>query len=146
MSSMKQPETDPRFPGGRWVGFWIQKVYPAGRHSTSLTLHFADGLMEGEGRDWVATYTVRGRYSLADGRCNWIKQYTGKHAVFYEGFNEGKGIWGTWSIPEADAKGGFHIWPEDMGDPTPDHLREEADAPNEEEREAEPLDLLREYV
>lgn len=30
--------------------------------------------------------------------------------VFYRGFREGKGIWGTWEITNF-AHGGFHIWP-----------------------------------
>ena len=30
--------------------------------------------------------------------------------VFYRGFGEGKGIWGTWEI-RWEARGGFHIWP-----------------------------------
>jgi hypothetical protein len=34
----------------------------------------------------------------------------GAHDVFYRGFREGKGIWGTWEILW-DARGGFHIWP-----------------------------------
>ena len=33
-----------------------------------------------------------------------------RHDVFYRGFREGKGIWGTWEILW-DARGGFHIWP-----------------------------------
>ena len=31
-------------------------------------------------------------------------------AVFYCGFRESKGIWGTWEIL-SDIRGGFHIWP-----------------------------------
>ena len=62
------------------------------------------------------------------------KRYLGKHDVFYQGFNEGKGIWGVWEIPpEFNAgivsRGGFHIWPEGMPDPTTPHLHEEADVP-----------------
>jgi hypothetical protein len=30
--------------------------------------------------------------------------------VFYRGFREGKGIWGTWEI-SVIGHGGFHIWP-----------------------------------
>lgn len=32
------------------------------------------------------------------------------HDVFYKGFREGKGIWGTWEIRKV-GRGGFHIWP-----------------------------------
>ena len=43
--------------------------------------------------------------------------------------NEGKGIWGTWEIDAT--RGGFHIWPEGMGDPTAPALEAEAEAPAE---------------
>ena len=133
--SRPQPETDPRFPSGRWIGFFVQKHPPRGKHSMELDLTFVDGVLSGDGRDWVGKFTVRGRYSLADGRCQWSKQYLGKHAVFYEGFNEGQGIWGAWHIPAGtltvDVSGGFHIWPEEMPDPTGRHLTEEAEVPAE---------------
>jgi hypothetical protein len=89
--------------------------------------------MTGEGRDWVGNFIVRGRYDLADGKCYWTKRYIGKHDVFYQGFNEGKGIWGTWEIPGSPSdpgmRGGFHIWPEGMTDPTGSHLSAEAELP-----------------
>jgi hypothetical protein len=98
-----------------------------------LLLTFAQGNMTGEGRDVVGSFIVRGKYELLDGKCHWTKRYIGKHDVFYHGFNEGKGIWGVWEIPEmrglAAQRGGFHIWPEGMGDPTQLNLTEEADLP-----------------
>ena len=124
-------ETDPRFPSGPWVGFFLQKIHP-GRSRMELRLTFRNGALEGEGRDWVGTFVVRGRYTVEDGRCHWTKRYLGKHDVFYKGYNEGKGIWGLWEIPSEPAynlRGGFHIWPEGMADPTGDHLTEEADPP-----------------
>jgi hypothetical protein len=135
MNNKPELETDPRFPSGRWIGFFVQKQVAPGRHGTELHLTFHDGQFSGEGRDWVGKYTVHGRYSLQDGRCHWTKQYLRKHTVFYTGFNEGKGIWGTWSIPASDKSvelhGGFHIWPEDMPEPTGEHLTEQADIPLE---------------
>ena len=137
---MKEPEridleTDPRFPSGRWVGFWIQRYAPAGRHQTELTLRFCGGTLNGEGRDWVGRYAVQGTYDLADGRCRWTKRYLERHDVFYEGFNEGRGIWGSWSIRDDDGSvaghGGFHIWPEGLPDPTLERLSEEAPVPAE---------------
>jgi hypothetical protein len=35
--------------------------------------------------------------------------------VFYRGFREGKGIWGTWEIAIL-SRGGFHIWPRQAGE------------------------------
>src|SRR4051812_1930084 len=90
-------ETDPRFPSGPWVGFFLQPVLP-GRHMMDLHLVFRHGSLTGEGRDWVGKFLVRGKYTVEDGKCYWTKRYVGKHDVFYAGFNEGKGIWGTWEI------------------------------------------------
>ncbi len=129
-----QGETDPRFPSGRWTGYFLQKLIP-GKHQMELLLTFRRGEIKGEGRDWVGAFIVRGRYNLADGRCHWVKRYLGKHDVFYEGFNEGKGIWGTWELPEngllAGQKGGFRIWPEGMADPDTNQLAESAQVPDE---------------
>ena len=128
-------EQDPRFPSGPWVGFFLQPSLP-GRHTMELRLTFAKGQLQGEGRDCVGAFLLRGRYAIEDGKCHWTKRYLAKHDVFYQGYNEGKGIWGLWEIPpEQNAgqcwRGGFHIWPEGMPDPTGDRLAEEADVPDE---------------
>jgi hypothetical protein len=127
-------ETDPRFPSGPWIGFFLQKAMP-GRHRMELRLQFRNGTLTGEGRDWVGAFIIRGQYTIADGRCHWQKRYLAKHDVFYNGFNEGKGIWGVWEIPTEvlpDVRtGGFHIWPEGLPDPTQPTLSEEADLPVE---------------
>src|SRR6516225_5481717 len=97
-------ETDPRFPSGPWVGFFLQRQIP-GKHQMELRLSFRQGSMTGEGRDWVGDFVIRGAYNVADGRCYWTKRYLGKHDVFYQGFNEGKGIWGQWEIPPEQNRG-----------------------------------------
>src|SRR5262245_27344283 len=122
--NLPQFETDPRFPSGPWVGFFLQRSLP-GRHNMELRLTFKTGDLSGEGRDWVGEFLVKGRYNLSDGKCHWTKKYIGKHDVFYQGFNEGKGIWGVWEITIPGhilSKGGFHIWPEGLGDPTNEYL------------------------
>ena len=125
-------ETDPRFPSGPWTGFFLQPALP-GRHQMELRLTFRGGTLTGEGRDLVGEFVLRGHYDLADGRCYWTKRYLGKHDVFYQGFNEGKGIWGVWEIPASEEfgaqRGGFHIWPEGMPDPSHPALSEAADPP-----------------
>lgn len=125
-------ETDPRFPSGPWTGFFLQPV-KRGRHLMELRLTFRGGDVTGDGRDWVGKFLVFGRYTVADGKCSWTKRYLGMHDVFYKGFNEGKGIWGTWEIPPSQDStgwhGGFHIWPEGMGDPSQPALGAEADLP-----------------
>ncbi len=119
-------ETDPRFPSGPWVGFFVQKYPPLGRQSMELRLTFRNGVLKGEGRDLLGAFLVTGRYEVGDGQCHWTKRYIGRHDVFYKGFNEGKGIWGGWQIPghgiSPDLHGGFHIWPEGLPDPTEQHL------------------------
>ena len=118
------------FPSGPWTGFFLYPSEP-GRYQMELRLTFAAGRMSGNGRDCVGEFTVEGVYDDADGKCSFTKRYVGRHAVHYTGFNEGKGIWGTWMLSRV--KGGFHIWPEGMADPTVQHLSEEADEPIEVE-------------
>lgn len=126
-------ETDSRFPSGPWTGFFLQPLLP-GQHWMELRLTFRAGRLDGEGRDRVGAFRIQGRYSVADGKCSWSKRYLGRHEVLYQGYNEGQGIWGTWEIPTEPAhnrRGGFHIWPEGMADPTSRRLHEEADVPDE---------------
>jgi hypothetical protein len=108
------PEADPRFPGGPWTGFFLQYWLP-GRQRTDVDLDFAGGSLAGTGTDRVGRYTVDGTYDPVTGRCEWTKQYVGKHRVAYRGVNDGHGIWGVWEIRilrglYAD-RGGFHLWP-----------------------------------
>jgi hypothetical protein len=122
-------EQDSRFPSGPWKGFFLQPIL-AGRHWMELNLTFRRGVLRGEGRDRVGRFLFRGRYEVKSGKCWWTKQYLGKHAISYQGYNEGKGIWGTWDYPPTPGwKGGFHIWPVAMGDPTQQRLAEELDEP-----------------
>lgn len=121
------PSTD-LFPSGPWTGFFLDPRAP-GRHQMEFRLAFANGRMTGDGRDRVGQFTIDGVYDDASGKCSFTKQYIGQHAVHYTGFNEGKGIWGTWLL--SGIRGGFHIWPEGMADPTVEHLSEEVDEPIE---------------
>jgi len=121
-------EHDERFPSGPWTGFFLQKL-GSGRHWMELHLTFRSGKITGDGRDWVGQFAITGRYSSQDGKCRWVKRYVGKHDVGYEGYNEGRGIWGLWNINVPPMRGGFHIWPIGMPDPTQNRLGEEADIP-----------------
>lgn len=75
-----------------------------------LDLSFANGTMTGTGSDNVGRFLIRGRYDTSNQECYWTKSYIGAHDVFYRGFREGRGIWGTWEIGRL-SRGGFHIWP-----------------------------------
>jgi hypothetical protein len=80
-----------------------------------LGLTFANGNMRGDGVDDVGRFLIKGRYDAASGECYWTKSYLGAHDVFYRGFREGKGIWGTWEIT-IQSHGGFQIWPRRAGE------------------------------
>jgi hypothetical protein len=110
----KSLETDERFPTGPWTGYFLQPGFP-NQFRMKLALTFQNGRMTGDGSDYVGPFLISGRYAVEDGKCFWTKQYIGRHQVHYQGYNEGKGIWGTWEI-RREWSGGFHIWPEGMAD------------------------------
>ena len=76
----------------------------------NLHLDFAGGAVAGDGNDDVGRFVIRGKYNCVNRECHWTKTYPGSHDVYYRGFREDKGIWGTWEIAIL-AHGGFHIWP-----------------------------------
>ena len=96
------------FPSGPWTGFYNYR--PGDRHRMDLHLTFANGNLSGDGVDDIGRFLIKGRYDTASRECYWTKTYVGAHDVFYRGFREGKGIWGTWEIT-IQLHGGFHIWP-----------------------------------
>lgn len=128
-------ETDPRFPSGPWTGFFLQPGTPE-RHWMELDLVFRDAIMAGAGRDRVGRFTISGRYYVDTGRAHWTKTYVAEHSITYSGYNEGKGIWGVWEY-QSNWRGGFHIWPVAMGDPTQQKLAEAVDVPNAAEEPVE---------
>src|SRR5438132_590989 len=91
-------ETDPRFPSGKWAGYYLLQQTKNQRHPTEMCLTFDRGIMTGDGRDKVGDFVIAGEYATDSGKCHWKKSYVDQHDVFYDGFNEGKGIWGVWSI------------------------------------------------
>jgi hypothetical protein len=101
------------FPSGPWTGFYNYR--PGDRHRMDLHLNFARGNMSGDGADDIGRFLIKGRYDAATLECHWTKSYLGAHDVFYKGFREGKGIWGTWEIGRR-FHGGFHIWPRAAGE------------------------------
>ena len=96
------------FPPDRGPGF--PHTATDWENSAWISLSFAQGSITGDGYDPQAPFIIRGRFDAASGECHWTKTYPGAHDVFYRGFREDKGIWGTWEIQQC-ARGGFHIWP-----------------------------------
>ncbi len=93
-----------------------------------LHLDFNNGNMRGEGNDDVGRFFIQGRYDAKSRECCFTKAYFGAHTVYYRGFREGKGIWGTWEI-SALWHGGFHIWPQQAGEGEGRTRTTEADLP-----------------
>ncbi len=104
---------EPLFPSGPWVGFY--NYSPGQRHRMQLHLSFVNGVLTGDGMDDIGRFLIKGHYDAGTRECYWTKSYIGRHDVFYRGFREGKGIWGTWEIT-VFAHGGFHIWPRAQGE------------------------------
>ncbi len=111
------PVSESLFPSGPWVGFY--NYQPGDRHRMDLNLTFAGGQMMGDGNDDIGRFHINGRYDAPTRECHWTKTYVGAHDVFYRGFREGKGIWGTWEIAQY-SHGGFHIWPRAAGEGSAD--------------------------
>lgn len=105
--------SDELFPSGPWTGFY--NYSPKDKHRMDLHLTFAGGRMSGAGNDDIGRFTIAGQYDAKTLECSWTKTYAGTHSVFYRGFREGKGIWGTWEITPRN-HGGFHIWPKRVGE------------------------------
>lgn len=83
---------------GTWRGYWDQEIF--GRQPMGpLVLRFHDGLIDGEGRDIIGPFTFEGEYDR-HGAISMVKQYLGRHQVFYQGTYDGEGtIFGQWRIP-----------------------------------------------
>ena len=105
--------SDKMYPSGPWTGFY--NYQPKDKHRMDLHLSFTNGRITGEGNDNVGSFVIKGQYDAQSAECHWVKTYLGAHDVFYRGFREGKGIWGTWEIGEK-SHGGFHVWPKDASD------------------------------
>jgi hypothetical protein len=97
------------FPSGPWIGFYVYNHAQQARHRMDLGLTFANGRITGGGSDDLGKFVISGRFNSKDGTCHWAKMYVGMHDVYYKGYREKRGIWGTWEI--TFATGGFHIWP-----------------------------------
>lgn len=118
--------SDSNFPSGPWTGYYTYARIP-GKCRTDVRFTFENGRITGEGNDSVGPFVISGGYDAVAKECYWTKTYVAAHDVFYKGFREGRGIWGTWEIG-AFAKGGFELWP--LGS---DAGSEEAEMEEEEE-------------
>jgi hypothetical protein len=124
---MPDPNEQSEFPSGPWRGYYLYASSEV-RHRQELSLTFKDGVMLGEGLDGVGRFAVHGRYGIETGEAEWVKSYVGGHDVFYHGYREGKGLWGTWVI-RGESHGGFKIWPQGSGEGEEEEERAEQEVP-----------------
>jgi hypothetical protein len=94
-----------------------------------LNLRFHKGRIDGDGADGLDTFVITGVYDAQKQECSWQKTYPTRPPVAYQGYRDGKGIWGRWLLPQA--QGGFHIWPLSEGCP-PDLRKLEEEETREE--------------
>ena len=126
----RRAETDDRFPSGEWRGFFLEPQTGARRYWMDLCLSFSEGHVNGNGRDLISDFVIKGRYDTTSGDVRLDKHYVGRHHVYCKGCADGTnvGIWGVWEVGP-DYRGGFHIWPKGMPDPTQPDAKAEADLP-----------------
>lgn len=107
-------ELDSRIPSGEWSGFYLEaKDGLSHRGWMHLYLSFGEGVIRGEGTDYVGPWVIFGNYDLNSRRVSWIKRYLRKHTVNYEGTIIDQGIVGKWNIHHWN-EGPFHIWPKNL--------------------------------
>ena len=130
MSSAEERHDDleqhPDFPSGEWVGYWLEG---GSRCRQDLVLNFRSGVLSGSGGDSVGAFSIRGSYDVESREVTWTKKYLGAHDVYYRGFREIKGIWGTWEIE--GFRSGFHIWPRSEGEAEAIATSEKSEVPVE---------------
>jgi hypothetical protein len=114
--------TNHEFTSGNWTGFYLEshRREPGWMH---LYLDCDEqGVIKGEGIDYVGPWTLWGTFHVANKLCTWTKAYVNKHSVHYEGLLSEQGIIGEWNI-RSFPRGRFHIWPEGMRPIYEDYLQ-----------------------
>ena len=101
----RSPASSPTVGSLRPLDRLLPPAVLPGKHWMELILTFRDGTdRPARAAIGSATFRIKGHYQVEDGKCWWTKSYVKKHSIAYQGYNEGKGIWGTWEY-EADLEG-----------------------------------------
>jgi len=100
-------EPNKAFRSGRWHGFYVQGGH---KDNMDLSLRFDHGTVSGKGHDLVGGFTWSGTYDNSAGKIELVKQYTGKHAIYYSGACSGKKAFsGHWSHQQGGNDGDFEL-------------------------------------
>ncbi len=101
------PAADSDYPSGPWTGYLQQD---GRRIAQDLELTFDDGVLRGAGWDSDGEFVIKGSYDPATREVRWTKKVEGQPNVYFRGFREGVGIWGTYRGANGVGSG-FHVWP-----------------------------------
>jgi hypothetical protein len=105
--SVLDPIHNTPWTSGRWEGYFMQG---GARHSQTLELAFAQGRMSGTGDDEIGKFLIFGEYDEDQNTGAWLKQYLGKHQVYYGGEMSNGRIRGRWFIYNGYQSDRFELW------------------------------------
>lgn len=91
-----------------WKGYYVQCGNQHPMEFTNLNVQLSPGgAIQGAGSDTNGQFTVQGSFHPSEPICRFTKQYTGQHAVFYEGrYNQAtQTIDGNWSLVQGGPQG-----------------------------------------
>src|SRR5262245_20998433 len=80
---------------GLWSGWYAQE---GRQHHHTMVLSFDAGVLSGHGSDELGPFFMIGEYSEERRVALWIKQYVGRHRVFYQGAIRDGALVGRWII------------------------------------------------
>ena len=84
-----------------WKGYYVQCGNQHPMEFKNLNVQLGPGgIIQGQGTDTNGHFTVQGNFDQNQPTCKFIKQYTGQHAVYYDGrYNQQtRSIEGNWSL------------------------------------------------
>lgn len=95
-----------------WKGFYVQcnTEHPMTFNNLNIDAK-AGGLISGSGSDTVGSFDINGSFSHTEPVGRFVKQYHGKHAIYYQGtFNQNNNsIEGFWGVHAGDQDGKFKL-------------------------------------
>jgi hypothetical protein len=93
-----------------WKGYYVQCATEHPMEFTNLQIDAnPGGSVKGSGSDTVGTFDIDGSFSHSEPVCRFVKQYRGKHAIYYQGTYTNGTIEGFWGIKAGDQDGKFRL-------------------------------------